>query len=292
MALRGHNADAIAKLGCESNRHMRPARLEFTGSRLRDVPPVEHISQFLAREVDAGTLHPRPLALAGCLPSTIPATWAVTIAFTMSRATSRRHPRPETCRNDPLTRPLFLLRRGWPDAVLRSPGERADGGDRASPYGGGGRSECHRHRLSLLHGEYGRCHQSRRHGRKNDRYRPGGTGGPQLSSHIRECEPFFSRTHFSREMNRGHSGLSETSSRYGRKRDPTQPGPATTSNAMTWCTRSMSRTTTPWKRPCRLQAAPGGKRHTSRRSASDEDEEILRRELAMGAQHAAHCSPT
>ena len=58
----------------------------------------------------------------------------------------------------------------------------------------------------------------------------------------------------------------------------------TTSNATTWSIRSTNRTTTRSKKPCRSSPKSGGN-VTVVTVGGEDDEEILRREMAMGANH-------
>ena len=86
------------------------------------------------------------------------------------------------------------------------------------------------------------------------------------------------------EVERGDSGLRKKSARHFGKRDSSSTAPATTSNATTWSIRSTNRTTTRSKRPCRSSPDVGGN-VTVVTVGGEDDEEVLRREMAMGANH-------
>ena len=94
MALRDHNTEAIKASGVQRIVTADPHAYNALKHDYRDVPPVEHISQVIAREVKAGKLKLNPVENeTTCTPTTIPATWAGTTRSTTIRATcSTRFP--------------------------------------------------------------------------------------------------------------------------------------------------------------------------------------------------------
>jgi Fe-S oxidoreductase len=62
MALRDHNADAIRTCGVKRIVTSDPHALNALKHDYKNVPPVEHISQLLARELRAGTIQFKPVA--------------------------------------------------------------------------------------------------------------------------------------------------------------------------------------------------------------------------------------
>ena len=92
MALRDHNTDAIKASGVQRIVTADPHAYNALKHDYKDMPPVEHISQVIAREVRAGKLHfnsveQRSKIGAASTPITIPATWDGTIRCTTIRAT-------------------------------------------------------------------------------------------------------------------------------------------------------------------------------------------------------------
>jgi Fe-S oxidoreductase len=61
MALRDHNVDAIRASGVKKLVTADPHAFNALNHDYKDVPPVEHISQLLAREVGAGTIKFNPV---------------------------------------------------------------------------------------------------------------------------------------------------------------------------------------------------------------------------------------
>jgi hypothetical protein len=85
--LKAHNTEMIQGSGRQAHRHGRSACLQCPEKRLQGMPPVEHISQFLARQIrrraQLQTDWKRPIRFT---PITIRAIWAATTAFTTIRA--------------------------------------------------------------------------------------------------------------------------------------------------------------------------------------------------------------
>ena len=95
----------------------------------QDMPPVEHISQVIAREVKAGKIKFNPVE-SGRQRLHLPRSLLSGTAQPDLRRPARsagRDSRIEAGRNEPLPRPLVLLRRRWADAVLRTERRSADG---------------------------------------------------------------------------------------------------------------------------------------------------------------------
>ena len=67
MALRDHNVEAIRASGVQKIVTSDPHAFNALRNDYRNIPPVEHISQAIAREVDAGTIKLRPLENGGCV---------------------------------------------------------------------------------------------------------------------------------------------------------------------------------------------------------------------------------
>ena len=88
MALRDHNTEAIKASGAKRIVTSDPHAFNALKHDYKDVPPVEHISQVIAREVKAGKLKLNPLEerRTTFTPITIPATWAGTTRSTTIRA--------------------------------------------------------------------------------------------------------------------------------------------------------------------------------------------------------------
>ena len=77
MALRDHNVDAIKASGVRRIVTADPHAYNALKHDYQDVPPVEHISQVIAREVKAGKIKFNPVENARtlCTPITILAIW-------------------------------------------------------------------------------------------------------------------------------------------------------------------------------------------------------------------------
>jgi Fe-S oxidoreductase len=88
MALREHNTEAIKASGVQRIVTSDPHAYNALKHDYKDVPPVEHISEVIARKVQAGDIKLNPLADDETMftPTTIPATWGGTTASTMRRA--------------------------------------------------------------------------------------------------------------------------------------------------------------------------------------------------------------
>jgi Fe-S oxidoreductase len=87
MALRDHNVEAIKASGVQRIVTADPHAYNALKHDYKDVPPVEHISQVIAREVKAGKIKFNPLENETAFtPTTIPATWDGTTRFTTIRA--------------------------------------------------------------------------------------------------------------------------------------------------------------------------------------------------------------
>ena len=65
LSLRSHNTEAIRHSGARRIVTSDPHAFNALRNDYRDLPPVEHISQFVARQVQAGTLRLRPLESRG-----------------------------------------------------------------------------------------------------------------------------------------------------------------------------------------------------------------------------------
>ena len=180
MALRDHNTEAIRASGVQADRHRRPARLQRAEARLqryaagRAHQPGDRArrSTPASSRFNAGRQSQQRLRLSRSLLSG-PAQPDLRRAARCARCDSR----PEASGDEPLPRPLVLLRRRRADAVLRAERRTAHGRE-AGADGRRGRRQRDRDRLPVLHGEYRRRDQGRGHGRKDDGHRPDGVGGP------------------------------------------------------------------------------------------------------------------
>ena len=138
--LRDHNTEAIRASGVRRIVTADPHAYNALKHDYRDVPPVEHISQVIARAVRSGQ---HPLEPAGArrrlhLPrSLLPGPAQRHLRGSARRA--RCDSRPAAGGDEALPRPLVLLRRRRPGAVLRSQRRAADG-RAAGPDGGGSRA--------------------------------------------------------------------------------------------------------------------------------------------------------
>ena len=129
MALRDHNVDAIKASGVKRIVTADPHAYNALKHDYKDVPPVEHISQVIAREVKAGKIQvqsggKRKQRLR--LPRSLLSGTAQPDLRRPSRCAGCDS-RFEESRNEPLPRPLVLLRWWWTDAVLRAERRSADG---------------------------------------------------------------------------------------------------------------------------------------------------------------------
>jgi Fe-S oxidoreductase len=161
------NTDAILNSGVKHIITADPHAYNALKNDYQGLPPVEHISQFIARNVKSGAIRLKSAATATARYTPI-----------MIPVTSGRHndvyddPRSaldaiaglkrvemERCRDR-----SFCCGGGGPDAFLRTRGRAAHG---CAPGGNGrqGRRQRHRHGLPLLSGQHGRRHQGRRDGR-------------------------------------------------------------------------------------------------------------------------------
>jgi hypothetical protein len=129
MALRDHNTDAIKASGVKRIVTNDPHAYNALKHDYKDVPPVEHISQVVMpgsegreNQIQSGGKREQRLHLSRPLLSG-PAQPGVRGSAPGAGCNSR----PEARGNEPLPRPLILLRRWRPDAVLRAQRRSAHG---------------------------------------------------------------------------------------------------------------------------------------------------------------------
>ncbi len=86
MALRDHNVEAIHASGVQRIVTADPHAFNALKHDYKDMPPVEHISQVMAREIKAGNLklNPGRKRATTYTPITIPVTWeGITVSTTI-----------------------------------------------------------------------------------------------------------------------------------------------------------------------------------------------------------------
>ena len=122
MALRDHNVDAIKASGVKKIVTADPHAFNALKHDYKDVPPVEHISQLLAREVQAGEIKFQPVEqrrrrvhLSRSLLSGPPQS-----NLRRTAPGSGRDPQPQASGDGALAGPLVLLWWRRSDAVLRT----------------------------------------------------------------------------------------------------------------------------------------------------------------------------
>ncbi len=162
QALRDHNTEAIRASGVRRIVTADPHAYNALRHDYRDVPPVEHISQVLARAVECG---PGPAESgrqkAASTRTTIPATWAGITASTRTRATCStaipglRRVEMKRCRDR-----SFCCGGGGLALFYEAKGEGAHG-RAAGPHGGGSGRQRDGDGVPVLHGEHRRRHQGR-----------------------------------------------------------------------------------------------------------------------------------
>ena len=177
MALRDHNVDAIKASGVRRIVTADPHAYNALKHDYKDVPPVEHISQVIAREVKAGKIKFNPVENEDSVytyhdPCYLgrhnqiyddPRDVLDAIPGLKRVEMSRSRDRSFCCGGGGLM--LFYE----PKEDQRMGVKRVADGRRS-------RGQCDRDRLPVLHDEYRGCDQGRRHGRKDDCHRSGGTG--------------------------------------------------------------------------------------------------------------------
>ncbi len=171
MALRDHNTDAIKVTGVKRIVTADPHAYNALRHDYKDVPPVEHISQVIAREVKAGNIQFNPVENARqrvCLPRPL-LSGAPQPGLRRSSHCAGCDSWIEESGDEAVARPVVLLRRWRADVVLRAQRRAADG-CAAGSHGGRCGGERDRDGLPILHGEYRRCHQGRGTGRQDVRH--------------------------------------------------------------------------------------------------------------------------